>query len=257
MIKEFKRLLGCFSYFTRIPVWKIVDTSAIDMKETTKYIPIVGWTVGGLSAMIIYFCNLILPLEISILLSMAVSLILTGAIHEDGFADVCDGFGGGYTRNRILDIMKDSSTGVFGGVGLIMMLSLKFWALLNMPTALLIPVVIIAHSISRWTSISFLFTHEYARKEETSKSTVFIKKPSWTDFMLMSLFAILPFFLLPKQIIPYALVLIIPIFLLKTLLGKYFNKKIGGYTGDCMGATQQLAELFFYLGILIIINNIL
>lgn len=257
MTKEFKRLLGCFSYFTRIPVWKIADTSNIDMKETTKYFPIVGWFIGGLSAIIIYYSNYFLPIEISILLSMAASLVLTGAIHEDGFADVCDGFGAGYTKERILDIMKDSSTGVFGSVGLMLMLALKFWTILYLPTVLIVPVVIIAHTISRWTSISFLFTHEYARKDENSKSTVFIKKPSWVEFSLMTIFALIPFLLLPRQIILYSLLLIIPIYLFKTLLGKYFNKKIGGYTGDCMGATQQLAELFFYLGMLIILKHIL
>jgi adenosylcobinamide-GDP ribazoletransferase len=257
MIKEFKRLLGCFSYFTRIPVWKLVNTSDIDMKETIKYFPLVGAFVGTFIALVIYSCSLFLPKEFSILLGMALTLMLTGAIHEDGFADVCDGFGAGYTKDRILDIMKDSSTGVFGGAGLMMILALRFFAIFYLPIELLVPSLIAGNSISRWCSISFLFTHNYARKEETSKSTVFVKKTPWGEFLLMTFFALLSFLLFPIHILPFALLLIIPIFLFKTLLGVYFKSKIDGYTGDCMGATQQMAEILFYLGIFIITKHIL
>lgn len=257
MIKEFKRLLGCFSYFTRIPVWKLVNTSDIDMKETTKYFPLVGAFVGAFVGVIIFFCSQVLPKEIAILIGMGLGLMLTGAIHEDGFADVCDGFGAGYTKDRILDIMKDSSTGVFGGVGLMIILALRFFALFYLPIEILLPSIIAGSSISRWTSISFLFTHSYARKEETSKSTVFVKKTPWGEFLLMTVFALLSFLLFPTYILPFALLLIVPIFLFKTILGMYFKSKIGGYTGDCMGATQQVAEILFYIGIFIINKHIL
>jgi len=187
---------------------------------------------------------------------MASSLILTGAIHEDGFADFCDGFGGGYTKQRILEIMKDSSTGVFGALGLMMALAIKFTALLNVPNEIILPVFIIGHSISRMTSISFMFNHTYARDDNTSKSTIFIKKPNILELLIILLFGILPFIFLPNNYLPIALILIIPIYLIKTLLGIYFKKKIGGYTGDLMGATQQISEIAFYLGILIISNYI-
>jgi len=257
MNREFKILLACFSYFTRIPVWKIANISGVDMKQTSKYFPLVGCCIGGISAGVLYLSYLVFPIEIAILLSMATSIILTGAFHEDGFADVCDGFGAGYTKDRILDIMKDSTTGVFGSVGLMIMLALKFFALQAIPIAIIIPVVIIGHSISRWTSISFLFTHQYARKEDNSKSTVYVKRPPLIEFLMITFFGIIPFFLLSKGLILYALILIIPIYIVKSLLGLYFKKKIGGYTGDCMGATQQIAELLFYLGMIIITNHIL
>lgn len=255
MKKEFKRLLACFSFLTRLPVWKLTDISEVDMKQTSKYFPLVGCFVGAISACIIYFVDLVLPIEIAILLSMAGSIILTGAFHEDGLADVCDGFGAGYSKDKILDIMKDSTTGVFGSVGLMMMLALKFFALLSVPTNIIVPIVIIGHSISRWTSISFLYSHNYARKEGSSKSRVYIKRPPFYEFLIVTLLGIAPFFLLSKELLVPSLLLIIPLFLIKTLMGFYFKIKIGGYTGDCMGATQQIAELFFYLGIIIIITN--
>lgn len=256
MGKEVKTLIACISYFTRIPVWKIADLSSVDMKQTARYFPLVGWLVGAISAMIYIFSSSILPKEIALLLGMASSLLLTGAIHEDGFADFCDGFGGGYTKERILEIMKDSSTGVFGALGLMMVLAIKFTALLNMPIEIILPVFIIGNSLSRMTSISFTYTHSYARNDDTSKSTIFIRKPRIFELLMILTFGIVPFLFLPTSYLPISLLLIIPVYLLKILLGMYFKKKIGGYTGDLMGATQQLCEITFYLGLLIISNHI-
>lgn len=254
MINELKNICSCISYFTRIPIWKLVDLSDVDMKQTSKYFPIIGWLVGCFSAFILYCSKLVLPYEISIILSMITSLIITGAIHEDGFADVCDGFGGGYTKERILDIMKDSSTGAFGSIGLIMILGLKFSCLYYIPTSVIVPVIITAHTISRWTSISFLYTHNYARSNDNSKSSVFIKHTPLKEFIIISIFGIIPFFLLPSNLIIYSVLLIVPVYMVKTILGAYFNRKIGGYTGDCMGAVQQISEIIFYIGIIIILN---
>ena len=256
MKKEAKIIIACISYFTRIPVWKITDLSSVDMKQTARYFPLMGWLVGGFSGLIYIYSSFILPKEIALLLAMASSLILTGAIHEDGFADFCDGFGGGYTKQRILEIMKDSSTGVFGALGLMMVLAIKFFSLLNIPEEIILPVFMIGHSISRMTSISFMFTHNYAREDSSSKSAVFIKKPGISEMLMILIFGVLPFVFLPGNYLPLALILIIPVYLIKILLGLYFNEKIGGYTGDLMGATQQICEIAFYLGILIISNYI-
>lgn len=256
MGKEAKRLIACVSYFTRIPVWKITDLSSVDMKQTARYFPLVGWLVGTVSALVFIYSSAILPKEIALLLGMASSLLLTGAIHEDGFADFCDGFGGGYTKERILEIMKDSSTGVFGALGLMMVLAVKFTALLNMPSEIILPVFIIGNSLSRMTSISFTYTHSYARKDDTSKSTIFIRKPRIFELLMILIFGIAPFLFLPINYLPISLILIIPVYLLKIFLGIYFKRKIGGYTGDLMGATQQLCEITFYLGLLIISNHI-
>jgi len=255
--QEFKTLLACFSYFTRIPIWKLIDTSDVNMKQTSKYFPLVGLFIGGLSGLIFYWCNIVFPIEIALLLSMSTSLILTGAIHEDGFADVCDGFGAGYTKDRILAIMKDSSTGVFANIGLFIILAIKFFALMSIELDYIAVSMVIAHTLSRWTSISFLYTHEYARESSDSKSTIFVKKPSKYEFLLISFWMLISFLLLPEPIIYQALLLIIPIYLFKFLIGIYFKKKIGGYTGDCMGACQQVAEILFYLGMILITNDVI
>ncbi len=249
-------MLACISYFTRIPVWKIIDLSSIDMKKTARYFPFIGWITGTLTAITFIYLSIFLPKAISLVLAIISSLLLTGAIHEDGFADFCDGFGGGYTKQKILEIMKDSSTGVFGALGLIMILTVKFTALYYIPTHLVFPVLVIGNSLSRMCSISFTYTHIYVREDSNSKSKVFIKKPNIKELLSILFFGILPFVFLPKKNILLYLLLIIPVYFVKILLGLYFNKKIGGYTGDLMGATQQICEIIFYLGFIILFNNI-
>lgn len=256
MFKQGKIMLACISYFTRIPVWKITDLSSVNMKQTARFFPFIGWITGAVTAFVFIYSSMVLPKEIALLLAIASSLLLTGAIHEDGFADFCDGFGGGYTKQRILEIMKDSSTGVFGALGIIMVLAIKFTALLNIPIHLILPVLIIGNSLSRMCSISFTYTHAYAREDNTSKSSVFIKKPNLLELISIMGFGIIPFAFLPEKYSIISLLLIIPVYLLKILLGVYFKRKIGGYTGDLMGATQQLCEIAFYLGFIILNNSI-
>ena len=96
------------------------------------YFPLIGWIVGGFSALIFWASSFLFPVSISIIFSMIASILVTGAFHEDGFADVCDGFGGGWTKEKILEIMKDSRVGSYGVIGMILMLGTKFAVLYQM-----------------------------------------------------------------------------------------------------------------------------
>lgn len=254
MKKELKTLIACLCYFTRLPLWKIVNIEGIDMRKTSKYFPLTGWLTGGTAAFVFFIFNTFLPKDISLLLSMSSSLIITGAIHEDGFADFCDGFGGGYTKENILRIMKDSYIGVFGTIGIIMMLAVKFFTLINIPDRYIYLSLISAHSVSRMISISFLYTHNYARNDSSSKSTVFIKRMSIPELIITIILGLFPLIFIEKDYIKPIIILVVLLYAVKTLLGMYFKRKIGGYTGDLMGATQQISEIIFYLGILIIIQ---
>ena len=92
-------------------------------------------------------------------------MLLTGALHEDGFADVCDGFGGGRTSERVLDIMRNSRLGAFGVIGLIMLVGLKWQAMAALPPALLPAAVIAAHALSRGAALAITAILPYARKD--------------------------------------------------------------------------------------------
>ena len=113
-------------FLTRIRVPKNIDHSPEYLQQAPRYFPVVGWIVGALSALVFLIFSRYISTDIGILAAMITGILVTGAFHEDGFADVCDGFGGGWTREKILLIMKDSRIGAYGAIGLIAILGSKF-----------------------------------------------------------------------------------------------------------------------------------
>jgi adenosylcobinamide-GDP ribazoletransferase len=134
------------------------------LNQATVYFPLVGWLVGGVAAGVFAGGNLLFRNDdVALLLSMVASILLTGAFHEDGFADVCDGFGGGWTPDKILAIMKDSRLGTYGATGLGLLLAGKFLALRGLPVATVGPALLLAHPLSRATALTCIFSQSYAR----------------------------------------------------------------------------------------------
>jgi adenosylcobinamide-GDP ribazoletransferase len=251
MKKEIRIFFTSLMFYTRIPCPKWVDHSEEYLNKATRYLPLVGILVGSISAGVFYLSHFILPHSVSIILALFAGILTTGAFHEDGLADVCDGFGGGWTKDKILLIMKDSRIGAYGAIGLILLFGLKFSLLFSLPATLLPCLFISGHALSRLTALSFIFTHTYARDDETSKTRPVAKRPAFYNLLIAVFFGIAPLFLFGN---PIVFLLIVPLILLKIYLGWYFNKWIGGYTGDCLGATQQIAEVLFYLTFVILIQ---
>ena len=247
--KEIKIFLTCVMFYTRIHVPRWVDHSEEYLYKSTKYFPLIGWIVGGLSALIFYAAQFALPVSIAIILSMIISIILIGAFHEDGFADFCDGFGGGWTKEKILEIMKDSRIGTYGAAGLILILLFKFFLLYEINITVLPSVIIFAHTLSRFTAVTVIYTHEYAREDELSKVKPLEKKMGMKELIISAIWIIPPFLLLKGFMF---LLILIPVFFVKWYLSQYFTKWLGGYTGDCLGAIQQVTEITIYLSFLIL-----
>jgi len=245
MRKQLHILLNAIMFYTRIPVPKNLPYSDELLNRSTRYFPFIGWIVGGIGAIVFYGLQFVFPPELSVLLSMLATIFVTGAFHEDGFADFCDGFGGGYTRERILTIMKDSRIGTYGSIGLIGMLAAKFMSLLSLEVASIPFVLLAGHSISRLMPILVIYTSEYSRDDASSKTKPIGKKGKGFDFLMAVIFGTLPLIFVPME---YSL-LILPLLIFTTyVFRRYITRKLGGYTGDCLGALQQIAEVVFYLG---------
>lgn len=250
-MNEIKIFLASLSFFTRIPCHSNNENFIEDLNKASKYFPLIGWVVGLCGSLVYLLTNCVLPHNIAVFLSIITTIIITGAFHEDGFADFIDGFGGGYDKKRILEIMKDSRIGVYGVIGIILLLMLKYLCLIKINAAIFPLIIIAGNSISRFCSISFIYTHNYAREnDDTSKSKPITNKMSLNNLLLAALFGILPVLLLGYK----ALLIIIPIFIVRQVFSHYFTKKINGYTGDCLGAVQQITEMIFYIFILLIPN---
>ncbi|NOU58245.1 adenosylcobinamide-GDP ribazoletransferase [Marinifilum caeruleilacunae] len=249
-----KRELNIFftglSFFTRLPFPKWASFKEEYQHEAIKYFPIAGLIIGGIAAFVFYLFNLLLPFNLAVIVSMAATALLTGALHEDGFMDVCDGFGGGWTKERILEIMKDSLIGAFGVTGIIFLIITKFYCQFSISANQLPLILIAAHSSTRMVAASLVNTHKYARVGN-SKAKDYSQKLSPGNFIFMLITGILPLALLGN--LKFFLILI-PVYLCKVLLGRYYNKWIDGYTGDCIGATQQVCEVVFYLSYLSLLN---
>ena len=261
MNRQVHLFFTALAFYSRLPVpHSVHQHSAQFLPDAIRYFPLIGWIAGLLAGLVYTGATYLFGDSVALLLAMASTILLTGAFHEDGFADVCDGFGGGWTKERILLIMKDSRLGTYGVVGLLLLLSLKFAAvqkligvaLLAEDVYMVMTVFIVAHTLSRFAVITVVFSHSYARIEE-SKASGAIAKGRPVNLFIGGLFTLLPLAALAIYAgRPFIGIIIFPVLLLAMYLGRYFKKWIGGYTGDCLGAVQQLTELMIYLSLIVI-----
>jgi adenosylcobinamide-GDP ribazoletransferase len=246
MKKEIHYFLTAILFFTRIPCPKWVNHSSEMLNKSNRYFSLVGILVGAIAALIYYLATFIFTEEIAIILSMIASVWTTGAFHEDGFADSCDGFGGGWTKEKILTIMKDSRLGTYGVIGLFSILILKFLAIDALSVSTInIPLLIISgHAISRFIATVLLFTHPYVRDIDSSKIKPTTTQMSPKSLVISFAFGVLPLFFFKNH---WVFLSFIPLSISYWYCARLFQKWIGGQTGDCAGALQQVAEVVFYL----------
>ena len=237
-------------FFTRIPVPGWVPWSPERLNHAARYFPLVGWTVGAAGALVLWATALVLPASIAVVLSMAATIRLTGAFHEDGWADACDGLGGGWERLQVLTIMKDSRIGSYGSAGLTLMLLGKALALIelaNIDLTLALVALLVAHPLSRLASTSLIHFLDYVREDESAKSRPLARRLQAHELAIALLCGTLPLLLLPA--LP-ALGAVALAALVTWRAARVFLRRLGGYTGDCLGAAQQASELACYFGIL-------
>ncbi len=237
-------------FFTRLPIPPGTPFSPALLNHASRYFSLVGLLVGALGAGSLLASGWLLPTPVAVLLSMAVTVLLTGAFHEDGLADMADGLGGGLTRERKLAIMKDSRLGSYGALALLFALLLKWSSLLSLAELDLDQAalaLIIMHPLSRALAGSLIFDMAYVR-EQDGKSKPLAEQQSHADLAILLLLGALPLLWLPPLL---AASLLLGLGLLRLLAKAGLNRQLGGYTGDCLGGVQQLAELAGYLILLV------
>ncbi|CAB3719917.1 Adenosylcobinamide-GDP ribazoletransferase [Paraburkholderia sediminicola] len=247
-LAELRYFFTALGYFTRVPVPRWVGYEPHYLNAAARYFPLVGLLVGGLSALVYLAALRVFPAGVAVLLSMAVSLLVTGAFHEDGLADCVDAFGGAYTREDVLRIMHDSRIGAFGAIALVIALALKWQTLTALPPMRAASLMIAAHAASRVFAISYLATLDYVRAEGKAKPVA--QRLSGPALLCAAVFG-LPLLLWPNLLDSpnwrFACVTLAILVALRFALGRYFVRRIGGYTGDCLGFAQQIFELSIYL----------
>lgn len=250
-MRQVRLFFVALQFFTRLPVPGWVGFEASWLQHASRYFPLVGCVVAAIAAAVYFAAALVLPAPVAAVLSTAVSIYATGAFHEDGFADTCDGLGGGMTRERALEIMKDSRVGAYGAIGIVCMLATKLSAMSLLPPHQAVSALFLAHPLSRAAACSLIWKLEYVRAEGKSKPLA--HRMTNAEFAIAGVTSLLPVaVLLAVGWVSTAAVLgsMLAAMLAALWLGWKFVRRLGGYTGDCLGAVQQVAEALVYVAVL-------
>ena len=254
---EWRLLLVAVQFLTRLPVPQFANYNPQWLHQSSRHFPGVGLLVGLLCAGVFWLGSILFTPLVAGVISTAFGIKLTGAFHEDGLADSCDGLGGGLTRERTLEIMKDSRLGTYGVLGLVSALLIKISLLASMPLSVAIVALIIGHTASRLLCISLLTLLPYGGEIEHAKAKPMAQQLTPFQGLLSSgwllLAGVLVVLLFPDTVQQIG----IWQWLLALLLGivatdymrRLLRRRLEGYTGDGLGATQQLSEIAIYIGL--------
>lgn len=264
--EELRTFALAVQFLTRLPASAEEAYSPERLAASVRHHPLVGALVGAFCAGAFWLADFALPGSVAVLLAVAAGLALTGAMHEDGLADSFDGIGAGANqgggqnrdeqvgdrselqRSRMLDVMRDSRLGTFGATALVMALAIKVATLASLPPLAVCVALIVGHGLSRLSCVVLMQTSTYVRKDG-------VATPMAGRFGLLSWLTVLT----------TAAVLLVGLFLLlgplaaslalagliagHTLMRLAFERQLGGYTGDTLGAVQQASEIGLYLGV--------
>ena len=237
-------------FFTRLPFWRFHQPPQACYKTVVEYWPLAGWLTGGAMAATLYFGSMVLPHAVAVIAAIAVRLLITGALHEDGLADFMDGFGGGSDRDRILAIMKDSHIGTYGVLGLILYILLLAATLFSMPPMLACLTIIAADPFAKMLSAG-LITLPYARNEAEAKAKTVYRSLGRKAILCLVLQGLLPVAVvfLSLSTFHFSLFIFLTPCLVMLFLYHYIRHCLRGCTGDCCGAVCLLVELSIYLAV--------
>lgn len=271
---EIDRFFNALVFLTRLPAPNTIAFNDNNLQRSAIYFPLIGVLVGGYAALILWLAYLSFGNSVvAIILATVASVHITGAFHEDGWADFCDAFGGGYSKEQTLAIMKDSRLGTYGVIGLMGIVSLKIAvlvALFQHSPAIACAALVFAHGTSRLSAIFSQLHLPYVQDIDKSKSKPLANSLSKAEAIVSILIlaaTLFGLYFLAQQIntssteingeindtrtilAGLASVLAVTV-AIHIYMSSLFKKQIGGYTGDCLGALQQISEVGIYLALL-------
>jgi adenosylcobinamide-GDP ribazoletransferase len=243
MKRQWTLLLVALQFLTRLPVPVAHDLPSDALAESARFFPIVGAIVGGGAVAIDLLIAPRAGRNASVALILIYLVVVTGGLHEDGLADAADGFGGGWTRDRVLAIMRDSNIGSFGALAIGCSLLARFAFLTSAPATGFHGVLIAGQVLGRWATVPLAHWLPPARSEDGQGARM-AQKTSMTSLVVGStLMAVIV-----SVTCGFAAVWMIAVAcVVAALTGAYYRRRIGGITGDCLGATCQLTECAVYL----------
>ena len=255
MLHELRLAFIALQFLTRVPVPRWVCFEPAWLQACLRHFPLVGAAVGAFAAAVLWMALWVWPPAVAAALSVAATVWLTGAFHEDGLADTCDGLGGAVSRERALAIMKDSRIGSYGAAGLVLALVLKVavvagLASLSGSTAGALGALVWGHAASRAAPVALVWHLTYAGDADHAKAKPLAMQTDgrglavaigWLVALASALAAVWPALVIPL-LGSAAAGLVATVW-----CARWFKRRLGGFTGDTLGATQQLVELSILL----------
>ncbi len=255
--RELRACAEAFTFLTRLPAPCPATRDAHDLSRASTYFPVVGLVVGLAGGVAFAGAHLLWSSAFAVVIAVATTVWITGAFHEDALADSFDGFGGGWDRDQILAIMKDSRVGSYAVVGMILVVAAKIALLLSIASAGAPPLtcavnvtraLVAGHVMGRWSSLPLLFRYPYVRPlndgARSSAGRPFVGGVSAAQLAASSGIALL-------ITVAAAGTRSAAVFLIVAIVtgfgGRYFHRRLGGITGDALGAANQLVELSVYV----------
>ncbi|MCU0648150.1 MAG: adenosylcobinamide-GDP ribazoletransferase [Gemmatimonadaceae bacterium] len=245
MMRELRAFGSGVMFLTRIPVPRAVGHSDAQLAASTAYFPVVGALVGAIGGVVLLLAARWWTPFIAATAAVATTIWVTGAFHEDAWADACDGFGGGWDTEQVLTIMKDSRVGAYGAIGVALMLAARIAAvsaLVGRDPWTAARVLLAAHVLARWSSLPLIRALPYLSTQGNSKPVaagVTIPRLAVGTALaaLLSLSVLAP---LGARVVGIAW----GVGGVTTIVGaRYLRRRIGGITGDALGAVNQATEV--------------
>ena len=242
--REIRLFKIALQFLTQLPVGSIRDCPPDWLARSAKYMPLVGAIVGAIAGASIILSAAFLPALVPTVIGLIVAVAITGALHEDGLADTTDAFGGGRTRERRLEIMRDSRIGTYGTLALIAVLALKGAALVALTPWNAAFVMIAGHAGARLAAIVTMARLPHAGGG-VAKVSQKISELTPSEIAVALALGLIPGSLILGATTFIAAALVA--FAAAGLIALIARRKISGYTGDVLGAVEQVFEAAFFV----------
>lgn len=236
-----KRLILLIQFLTRIPINIKLNVTREDLSKAVIYFPIIGYIIGGILVLTQYGLNNYIDKIILAFLILTIEVIITGGLHLDGLSDTFDGIYSGRKKERILDIMKDPNVGTFGVLSLMILIIAKFLLIYKIDNNLLLGLLAMP-VFSRFCVVYASRFGNYAK--ETGLGDLFIGQVNNIKLLISFIF-IMPIFIFKIEFIVIFFINVI----FTAFFVNYISKKIGGITGDILGAIVEINEVLFLFSI--------
>lgn len=242
--------LSALQFLTGIPVPLKHELSAEQLGKATAYFPLAGLVIGGILAGLNWVFNLFLPDTVVNILHIVSLVALTGAMHLDGFADTVDGMAGHKSVEDRWKVMKDSHTGAYGVVGIVLLLITKFVVLDNVPADLMTPTLLFFPVASRWAMVYLIWVFKYTRPQ--GLGTAYKNATKLPQFLVATIITLAVAGALYPLFSFTGFLIFAGVWITATILGLYFRYKFAGQTGDTYGASNEVCEVMGLLFVVII-----